>query len=1011
MRPRRLEIAAFGPFAGTETVDFDGLAEAGLFLVSGPTGAGKTSLLDAISYALYGSVPGDRRTDRLRSDHASPRLDTEIAFEFSLGGDDWRVTRKPPHERAKRRGNGTTVQKPTATLSRRNGTVWEPACTGVEEVGKTIAETLGLDAEQFSQVVVLPQGQVQRALRADAREREQLLSALFHTGRFTQVAERLADRARTLAAGADRDAQRLEHVRAEAALRWREIVKELDDLCDLDEPPGGQDELDRLAHRALAAASVVRTEADAARGRAECARLALREGELLANRWARRRQAETLLARLDAEAAELATARTRLARAEAATPCRSLLDALETSQAAHRQAVGTRQTVLARLREPAGALQAMDDALARELIRWQAAPPTPKQVDEARQRLGGILVRLDEATARHDALCQAREQAGQHRREAAGAEQGAGDADQRALALEAEATAVTRSLEDARGAARRLPGVEAEAARLRRVADASAEALVLRGRWEDTRQTADAALRAANAAEAEHLDLLRRRIEGMAGELAADLTPGRPCPVCGSGEHPDPAARMDHVGSGEIEGAAEAAAALQREADAAAAARDAARSELDVARAAAGDEGADPVRAAVLADEAEDLAHRIATVAAAVEQHAQRLACTERRQREARDDAAQLRAQAAVQGAGAAACERRAAEEQAVLVATLGSAADPRDLSGRLSDLRTALDTAAGTVEAADRTDRELDGCERRAAELATQQGFDNLAAVAAAVLNDGEREALRRRIKDHAEGRALAEGTLADAEIAGLDATGEPDVAALEAAVEAGDRVAEEARERRTTVERAADELRRLAEEHGRRDRARAPLRARTELVRHLADTCKGTGNAMRMSLERYVLAAFLEDITARASLRLAAMSDGRYTLRHSDERVKGNAASGLSILVGDAFTGVEREVGSLSGGETFQASLALALGMADAVQSHSGGLRLDTLYIDEGFGALDPEALEQAMAELDRLREGGRLVGVISHVAALQERIPAGVRVRRTRTGSHVEVCLGDG
>ncbi|MPZ88973.1 MAG: hypothetical protein GEU81_13055 [Nitriliruptorales bacterium] len=166
-----------------------------------------------------------------------------------------------------------------------------------------------------------------------------------------------------------------------------------------------------------------------------------------------------------------------------------------------------------------------------------------------------------------------------------------------------------------------------------------------------------------------------------------------------------------------------------------------------------------------------------------------------------------------------------------------------------------------------------------------------------------------------------------------------------------------------------------------------------------------------MRMSLERYVLAAFLEDITARASLRLAAMSDGRYTLRHSDERVKGNAASGLSILVGDAFTGVEREVGSLSGGETFQASLALALGMADAVQSHSGGLRLDTLYIDEGFGALDPEALEQAMAELDRLREGGRLVGVISHVAALQERIPAGVRVRRTRTGSHVEVCLGDG
>jgi DNA repair protein SbcC/Rad50 len=159
-------------------------------------------------------------------------------------------------------------------------------------------------------------------------------------------------------------------------------------------------------------------------------------------------------------------------------------------------------------------------------------------------------------------------------------------------------------------------------------------------------------------------------------------------------------------------------------------------------------------------------------------------------------------------------------------------------------------------------------------------------------------------------------------------------------------------------------------------------------------------------MSLKRYVLAAYLEEITEAASIRLAAMTDGRYRLRHSDERARHGAASGLSVVVGDAWTGVEREVSSLSGGETFQAALAFALGLADVVQRHAGGVHLDTLFVDEGFGALDADALEQAIAELDRLREGGRLVGVISHVAALRERISAGIRVTRTPTGSHAHI-----
>lgn len=1012
MRPRRLEVTAFGPFAGTETVDFDVLADAGLFLVSGPTGAGKTSLLDAMCYALYGDVPGPRSRDRLRSDHAPPALNTEVTLEFSLAEDDWRVTRKPQFERAKRRGTGTTVQKPTATLSRRHGRGWAPVCSGVEEVAKTIAETLGLDAKQFTQVVLLPQGEVQRALRADAREREQLLSALFHTGRFSDVAERLADRARTLAAQVSRAVERLEHVRTEAALRWREIAKELhdlDDLDDLEEPPGDQETLDALVRQAAAAESLVRIEAEAARAGAEAARQSLRDGELRAGRWLQRRRAEALLTRLDAEADELARVRARLREAEAAAPCRPLLHAVDAARVACQDAVTASDRVLARLRESATAVDNLDPVLVDEVGRWGDQRPAIEQVEEARRRLGATLVRLEEATARHDALERSRSQAAQHHRAAAEAAEAAAEADRRATALESAAGALAQSLEEARDAARRLAADQTEAARLRRIANAAAEAVVLQERWEAARAAALAAGEAAQAAEAEHLDLLRGRIEGMAGELAADLRPGEPCPVCGAEDHPEPAIRTDLIDPGDIEGARDAAEVLRREAEEAAAARDTALNELEVVRVQAGDEGGDPVQAAAHADEAAREAERTAAAAALVDRHAACAEDLERQLREARDGGSCLRERAAVEQARAAAFDRQAADEEALLAAVLGDASDPRQFSRDLHDVQAGFDAAASEVRAAAEAERDRDGCERKAAALAVEQGFDDTAAAAAAMLDDRERDGLRRRVEDHAEGRALAEGILADPEIAGLQGTQEPDVAVLEEAVAAAARAAESAMERQATVARAAGELRRLAAEHANRDQSLEPVRARADRLRHLADACRGTGNALRMSLERYVLAAYLEDITERASLRLTAMTDGRYTLRHSDERARGNAASGLSILVRDAFTGVEREVGSLSGGETFQASLALALGIADAVQSHSGGLRLDALFVDEGFGALDPEALEQALAELDRLREGGRMVGVISHVAALQERIPTGLHVHRTRTGSHVESYTG--
>src|SRR5919109_1743171 len=199
MRPRRLEAEAFGPFAQRVEVDFDRLAEAGLFLIRCETGAGKGSLLDAMCFALYGTVPGVRTADDLRSDHSGRApVETRVAFEFSLRGDDWRVVRTPQHHRPQKRGTGTTLQKPKAGLARRVGDEWEPVADGVEEVGLAVQELLGLSASQFQQVVVLPQGEFQRALRAGPKERGELLSTLFRTGRFAAYTSELLDRAKRL---------------------------------------------------------------------------------------------------------------------------------------------------------------------------------------------------------------------------------------------------------------------------------------------------------------------------------------------------------------------------------------------------------------------------------------------------------------------------------------------------------------------------------------------------------------------------------------------------------------------------------------------------------------------------------------------------------------------------------------------------------------------------------------------------------------------------------------------
>lgn len=977
MRPRRLAITAFGPFGGTVDLDFGQLDDAGVFLVHGPTGAGKTSILDAITYALYGEVGGGRQRDRLRSDHADPGAQSAVAFEFCLRGEDWRITREPKQERARRRGQGSTVQAPTAALARRGPGGWEPVASGVQEVGMAVVDLLGLDRQQFQQVVVLPQGQVAEALRASAHERERLLASLFDARRFEAYTARLADRARALEAETDRRAQALADLRRQAADRRAELDR------DDDAPVETQDDLDAL--RGAAARTTGEAAAAVAHARAEAAAAqdALLAAELLADRCRRRADAERTLAETDAQADRLQALRERLARGERAAPCAPLLQSLDQAEAARRDASDRRS--------------AAEPPVAKAAARLPAALAGDLALDRL-HRLAALTERLaQDAREAQDAADRAaaeRAAAAEHRATAAAL--GA-----RASHLDEDAAASAAQRDEAKAAAASLDQLNERVARLTAAAGAAAAVPALTAAYDTALDAEREAMDSRDNAMRAHMDLLQRRIDGMAAELAAGLADGQACPVCGSVEHPAPAASATSpVDAVEIRAAEATAASLRATAADAQQARRGASDALTEARARAG--GADPAQAQADLEAAERELAATAARAASLADLQARVDDLVAQAGSARQAAADLGARAAAAGSAAEAAETQAAEAAARVAAELGPGTDAEAVA---ADLTTLIDrlTALREAQNAERAaEIEHAGATRRLGDLLSAQGFGGVDEARAALDGRAEWPAWRALLDEHDRRRAAALAALADPALGDLP-DDPPDVDAARAACEEAEKAADAAIARHSVVQRVAADLAQLAGRHAEDTRALAPVRADAERVRRLAAVCDGSGNQARMSLERYVLAAYLEEITEAASERLAAMTDGRYRLRHSDERARHGAASGLSVVVGDAWTGVEREVGSLSGGETFQAALAFALGLADVVQRHAGGVHLDTLFVDEGFGALDADALEQAMAELDRLREGGRFVGVISHVAALRERISAGIRVTRTPTGSH--------
>ncbi len=992
MRIHRLEVQAFGPFAERVVLDVDALTAGGLFLIHGPTGSGKTSLLDAVCFALYADVPGARGRGSLRSDHAPPEVPPQVLLEVTVGGRRLRLTRSPAWHRPRKRGEGLTPVQAGVVLEELGADGWSTLSTRHDEVADVVKDVLGMGLSQFAKVVLLPQGEFAAFLRATPEDRREVLERLFDIGVYGDVEQWLTEHRRVLAADLDRarsgltaDLARVEDVLTDSGVEPEPPALRLDpDAVDV--LPARLQDVQRELDAAMSQAMAV---ADAATGAEQVAQAALAEGRARAADRGRgleaRGRVEVLLAEADTHAAR----RHELETAErAATVAGHVL--------AYDRAAADHAATLERLSEHRAAVAALgaevpDDPVgaAAEVHELdEVAFSLTRHTDRARE-LAGTLTDTEERLA---ATRRAREETGVALAEA--------DARLATRSEEVEALA-----ESAAQVSERALVVDAARGRVGLLDEADADA----ARRHELAPRLVTARDHVLSAQSDLVRLQQRRLDGMAVQLAGDLVDGGACPVCGALEHPRPATGTDPVSDDDLAVAESALAAARAtlvrvEAE-------------DTALGAA-------VETRLSALGGLDRAALDRAVEEAVAAHADAVAAAHRHA-EARQALADLEADVGHRRAEGSRLEAQAEALLERLTELTAEAESVHRLLSRAVELHSGCRCGSGESGTHARLARALDGLARaeedeRGAQVRlgaatadleaalVEVGFECVADAREARRPDPELEALREEVTRHVRDADTCRAVLEEPSVAAALADDPPDLAALETAAGEARREVLAASATLDAVTRAVRAIERLRPGI---EAACAGLRELTDRhvrVRELADAVAGTGgdNTLRMRLTSFVLAARLEKVAALANERLRVMGAGRYLLEHTDDRAARGARSGLGLRVLDQWTGRARETSSLSGGESFMASLALALGLADAVREESGGLDLGTLFVDEGFGSLDEESLEQVLGVLDGLREGGRAVGVVSHVADLRTRIPYQAVVHKSTAGSTVEV-----
>ncbi len=1010
MKPEILTICAFGPYRKKVCLDFSILSEQPFFLIHGATGAGKTSIFDAICYALYGEAATEARTPRmLRNREAGPEVDTYVDLTFCVRDTHWHIRRNPEYMRKAKRGTGLARQAPEVVLERlEDGRVME-SWTRDGEVQARIVRLLGFQCKQFRQVVLLPQGEFRRFLMADTSARKEIMKVLFNTEIYQKLEDKLKEKAAEVSKSYDGIAEKQRLYLAEAN------AKDEAEFAAL------------LAAREQQAAALAKQTAALQSRKEACEK----ERDAARDTMAKFTQADKAaeeLQKWERIVPEDEEVKAMLDRADRAA---ALMDLANQLQVARQDAAKREQDLEALKQQGKKLATAYKQAEERFVMVQQQKPAHAAEREELIVLQGLLKVARELEQAKKDASAkQAASEKGQQ--EAASAKQRLLAAEQDLKAEQQQAEALQKEALNVDALKLRQQNLLAEQEKA--AAAARSETLVREAAagYEQAEQAAKKAETEWQAARAELAHLRELAKEARAVLLAEHLEEGEPCPVCGATHHPKLAEAVTKVVTDKMLKAKEADVSSFEKRHQAAAARAQEKSgQLAAARA-----QAEALVKQLAGREPAELAAELAKVKTALQgaqeaaaRYGSLMKAIERRQQEQaqlHEKAAALEQKAAASAAEAAAAKALVQDKQAQL-AGKELPAEPQELAHQYQQREASwqaaekaavaaeqdyhsLDTRYHAAQSAWKTKREeLLRSQEQAAALQqsfagrlVQAGFADEAAYEAALQGSWRasdyRDKVRRELLSHEQALHTARTNLDNCQKT-IEKLEKPDLAAAEDAASAAQAAWQQALRESSAAEtvlrswqKRQKDLDALREQSGELTQTYARITGLSELA------SGKTGS--RVSFQTYVLHSLLDDVMEMANQRLLIMSRGQYEL-HAGQRQRANQQGGLDMEIFDHYSGYARPLATLSGGESFLASLALALGLADVVQACAGGVRLDTMFIDEGFGTLDSETLDVALKALFELQKSGRLIGIISHVEELRSRIPARLEVTKTKSG----------
>ena len=941
MRPLRLTMSAFGPYAGKTELSLEQLGSRGLYLITGDTGAGKTTIFDAISFALFGEASGDSRAaDMLRSQYADAETPTQVELVFAYAGKTYTVRRSPEYERPAKRGDKLVTQKAEAELTLPDGRVM----TGLKDVDARVQDILGVTRKQFSQIAMIAQGEFRRLLQANTKERMEIFRGIFKTEGYATLQQQLKNEA----------SRSREHC---AALQ-QSVQQYVSGLrCEAEDPLASRVELAREG-RLPSDEILPLLEQLLARDK--------QEAVMLEENLHRTEQQLDVLGQKLRDAA---------ARAERESQKKAVQENLE--QAEQRQ-----QAVQSTAQEAQALLPQAEEAKRQKVILEQQLP----RYEELEQKQADLRQTNQAIQRREKELSDTKNRLSTLAEELTVMQTEAGSLGDVSVAL-AEARHREEQLHLQKTTIQNLQRQLTDYGKLLDRLARAQEAYV-------------AARETAEQRQAEYVHKNRAFLDAQAGILARDLTEGQPCPVCGSLHHPV-------LAEASAEAPDQAAVELAKQA-----ADQASQETSEKSAAAAALRGQQESQEAALVE-----ALRVQFAKAGEEE----LQTIDPRKQERSNVLIVL----------ALGVPMDVLQQQKHLTYLIRTADDQlRTLSDQLKTLekkqqrRRSLDkTIPEKLEKQKQTTDELQALEKTLAgetarrdalqtqirQLTEQLPFEDRKTVEEHIQKlvqkaqevEKQNEAARQALEDvqkQIEGLQGQKKTLEEQ----LLALPVCDVEALQAEQEAAQQKRSQLTEKQRQLAVYQNNHRSVRDNFSKQSQALTAAEHRYQWVKALYETASGTiSGKEKITLETYIQTTYFDRILNRANVRLMVMSDGQYELKRRELPGNRKSQSGLDLDVIDHYNGSERSADTLSGGEAFLASLALALGLSDEVQASAGGIRMDTLFVDEGFGSLSENALELAMKALTGLSEGNRLVGIISHVSELKERIDRQIVVTKDRTG----------